>query len=262
MVGGYKVIVHQAALVSVARSVEDPLRVNQVNVAGTLNLLRAATEAGVERFVYASSSSVYGDTETLPKRESMGTVPSSPYGASKLAAENYCRVFAKVYRPEDRLAEILQRLRPSPKRRLLQRGDPDVHQESARRESPDHIRRRPADAGLHLRPGRRRGQLPRADEPPGQGRRGVQHRGGRDDLNQRTRTRPSPGCSASRTSPPSTRSQGRGTSGRATLTSRRPERSWDTGPDSPSRKGLADTIEWFAQEGEAEQGPSARSPER
>jgi len=97
VVGGYKVVVHQAALVSVARSVEDPLRVNQVNVAGTLNLLRAATEAGVERFVYASSSSVYGDTETLPKRESMGTVPSSPYGASKLAAENYCRVFAKVF---------------------------------------------------------------------------------------------------------------------------------------------------------------------
>lgn len=93
----YQAVVHQAALVSVARSVEDPLRVNQVNVTGTLNLLRAAVEAKVDRFVYASSSSVYGDTETLPKRESMITVPSSPYGASKLAAENYCRVFAKVY---------------------------------------------------------------------------------------------------------------------------------------------------------------------
>jgi UDP-glucose 4-epimerase len=97
VVGDYQVVVHEAALVSVARSVEDPLRVNQVNVTGTLNLLRAAVEARVERFVYASSSSVYGDTETLPKKESMGTVPSSPYGASKLAAENYCRVFAKVY---------------------------------------------------------------------------------------------------------------------------------------------------------------------
>jgi UDP-glucose 4-epimerase len=97
IVQGYQMVVHEAALVSVARSVEDPLRVNQVNVTGTLNVLRAAVEAKVERFVYASSSSVYGDTETLPKSESMGTVPASPYGASKLAAENYCRVFAKVY---------------------------------------------------------------------------------------------------------------------------------------------------------------------
>jgi UDP-N-acetylglucosamine/UDP-N-acetyl-alpha-D-glucosaminouronate 4-epimerase len=97
VVRDYRVVVHEAALVSVARSVEDPLLVNQVNVDGTLNLLRASVESGVERFVYASSSSAYGDTEALPKRESMGTVPSSPYGASKLAAENYCRVFARVY---------------------------------------------------------------------------------------------------------------------------------------------------------------------
>jgi UDP-glucose 4-epimerase len=93
----YRSVIHQAALVSVARSVEEPGLVNDVNVTGTLNLLRAAVESKVDRFVYASSSSVYGDTETLPKRESMGTVPSSPYGTSKLAAENYCRVFAKVY---------------------------------------------------------------------------------------------------------------------------------------------------------------------
>jgi UDP-glucose 4-epimerase len=97
VVAGYQVVVHEAALVSVARSVEDPALVNQVNVTGTLNLLMASVESKVQRFVYASSSSVYGDTETLPKRESMATVPSSPYGASKLAAENYCRVFAKVY---------------------------------------------------------------------------------------------------------------------------------------------------------------------
>lgn len=93
----YRAVIHQAALVSVARSVEDPLRVNQVNVSGTLNLLRAAVEAKIERFVYASSSSVYGETEALPKRESMNTLPTSPYGTSKLAAENYCRVFARVY---------------------------------------------------------------------------------------------------------------------------------------------------------------------
>src|SRR6267143_3914929 len=97
VVGEYGSVIHQAALVSVARSVEDPGLVNDVNVTGTLNLLRACVEFKIDRFVYASSSSVYGDTETLPKRESMNTVPSSPYGASKLAAENYCRVFAKVY---------------------------------------------------------------------------------------------------------------------------------------------------------------------
>ena len=97
VVEGYQLVIHQAALVSVARSVEDPLWVNQVNVTGTLNLLRASVESKVERFVYASSSSVYGETETLPKIETMSTLPSSPYGTSKLAAENYCRVFAKVY---------------------------------------------------------------------------------------------------------------------------------------------------------------------
>jgi nucleoside-diphosphate-sugar epimerase len=93
----YRSVIHQAALNNVTRSVDDPGLVNDVNVTGTLNLLRASVEHDIERFVYASSSTVYGETETLPKRESMGTVPSSPYGASKLAAENYCRVFAKVH---------------------------------------------------------------------------------------------------------------------------------------------------------------------
>jgi UDP-glucose 4-epimerase len=97
VVGEYGSVIHQAALVSVARSVEDPGLVNDVNVTGTLNLLRACVEFKIDRFVYASSSSVYGDTETLPKRESMNAIPSSPYGTSKLAAENYCSVFAKVY---------------------------------------------------------------------------------------------------------------------------------------------------------------------
>lgn len=97
LVTGYDAVIHEAALVSVTRSVEDPLAVSMVNVEGTLNLLRAAAKADVKRFIYASSSSVYGESETLPKKESMSTIPISPYGASKLAAENYCRVFAKVY---------------------------------------------------------------------------------------------------------------------------------------------------------------------
>jgi len=93
----YQFVLHQAALNNVTRSVDDPGQVNDVNITGTLNLLRASVASKIERFVYASSSTVYGETETLPKRESMVTVPSSPYGNSKLAAENYCRVFAKVY---------------------------------------------------------------------------------------------------------------------------------------------------------------------
>ncbi len=97
VVQGYDAVVHQAALVSVTRSIEDPLRTSSVNVDGTLNLLVAAKDAGVKRFIYASSSSVYGETEVLPKVETMKPQPISPYAISKLAAENYCRVFAQVY---------------------------------------------------------------------------------------------------------------------------------------------------------------------
>ena len=94
---GYTAVIHQAAMVSVTRSIEDPLLTNSVNVDGTLNLLCAARDAKVRRFVYASSSSVYGETAVQPKVESMPTMPISPYAVSKLAGENYCRVFARVY---------------------------------------------------------------------------------------------------------------------------------------------------------------------
>lgn len=96
-VKGYDAIIHEAALVSVSRSVENPELTNRANVTGTVNLLKAAVDSGVKKFVYASSSSVYGDTETLPKLESMNPSPISPYGVSKLAAENYCKAFARVY---------------------------------------------------------------------------------------------------------------------------------------------------------------------
>jgi len=96
-IAGVDYVFHQAALPSVQRSVEDPLTSNQVNVIGTLNVLMAAQEAGVRRVVYASSSSVYGDSAQLPKIESMPTNPLSPYAVSKLAAEAYCRAFTRVY---------------------------------------------------------------------------------------------------------------------------------------------------------------------
>jgi len=92
-----EVVFHQGALPSVPRSVRDPLTTHEVNVTGTLNVLVAARDAGVRRVVFASSSSVYGDTPTLPKREEMAPAPKSPYAVSKLAAEHYCRVFHQVF---------------------------------------------------------------------------------------------------------------------------------------------------------------------
>ena len=96
-VAGAEVVHHLAALPSVARSVADPLGSHQVNVEGTLNLLLEARDAGSRRLVYASSSSVYGDTPVLPKHEEMPVAPRSPYAAAKLAGEAYCRSFARVY---------------------------------------------------------------------------------------------------------------------------------------------------------------------
>lgn len=90
-------VLHQAAIPSVPRSVKDPLTTNEVNVNGTLTILIAARDAGVKRVVYASSSSVYGDTPTLPKHEEMKPEPRSPYAISKLAGEFYCQIFARVY---------------------------------------------------------------------------------------------------------------------------------------------------------------------
>ncbi len=92
-VKGVDYICHIAALPSVARSVKDPVSTNDINIKGTLNILMAARDAGVKRVVFASSSSVYGDTDVLPKSESMLPQPLSPYATSKLTGEHYCRNF-------------------------------------------------------------------------------------------------------------------------------------------------------------------------
>jgi nucleoside-diphosphate-sugar epimerase len=96
-VRGVEVILHQAALNSIPRSIKEPGPTNAVNVGGTLALLEAARAAGVRRLVYASSSSVYGDTPGLPKTEEMPLAPKAPYGVSKLAAELYCRIYTPVF---------------------------------------------------------------------------------------------------------------------------------------------------------------------
>ena len=94
---GTEVVFHEAALPSVPRSVENPEETNRVCVNGTLNLLIKAKGAGVKRFIYAASSSAYGNQPTLPKVETMRPDPLSPYAAAKLTGEYYCRAFNSVY---------------------------------------------------------------------------------------------------------------------------------------------------------------------
>lgn len=90
-------VLHQVALPSVPRSIKDPITTNDINVGGTLNILEASKDSAVKRVIYASSSSVYGDSEVLPKKENMAPNPLSPYAVSKLTGEKYCQVFYKIY---------------------------------------------------------------------------------------------------------------------------------------------------------------------
>jgi nucleoside-diphosphate-sugar epimerase len=90
-------VFHEAALVGATCSIENPVVTNEVNVTGTLNLLKACVDSNVKRFIYASSAAVYGKTETLPHHEDLTPQPISPYGVSKLSAENYVKVYYEVY---------------------------------------------------------------------------------------------------------------------------------------------------------------------
>ena len=90
-------VLHQAAIPSVQRSVTDPVGTNRANVSATVNLLESCRKAGVRRLIYAASSSAYGDTEILPKKEDMMPNPLSPYALQKFVGESYCRLYYELY---------------------------------------------------------------------------------------------------------------------------------------------------------------------
>ena len=96
-VAGIDYVLHQAAIPSVPKSVKDPATSNRANIDGTLNVLLAARDAAVKRLVFAGSSSEYGDSETLPKREDMPSNPLSPYALQKVTGTEYCRMFTRLY---------------------------------------------------------------------------------------------------------------------------------------------------------------------
>ena len=94
---GVDFVFHEAAIPSVPRSVRDPLATNEAGITGTLTTLVASRDCGIKKLVFASSSSVYGDTPTLPKHEGMALNPLSPYALTKVTCENYCSLFAELY---------------------------------------------------------------------------------------------------------------------------------------------------------------------
>lgn len=97
---GVRIVFHQAALASVPRSIKNPLATHRANIEGTLKILLHARDLGVKRVIFAGSSSVYGNSEVLPKVETMKPQPLSPYAVSKLAGESYCQVFTSAYNLE------------------------------------------------------------------------------------------------------------------------------------------------------------------
>jgi nucleoside-diphosphate-sugar epimerase len=96
-VQGVEYVLHQAAVPSVHRSIQDPVETNRANIIGTLNLLESCREHGVRRLVYAASSSAYGDTQVLPKKEDMAPNPLSPYALQKFVGERYCKLYDDLY---------------------------------------------------------------------------------------------------------------------------------------------------------------------
>jgi UDP-glucose 4-epimerase len=137
-------VFHLAAVSNISSSVADPLRTNEVNVKGTLNVLLAARDSGVRKVVFASSASVYGDTEEVPTAENALPDPLSPYAVTKLAGEHYCDVFSELYGLETTSLRPFNVYGP-------------LHPFPARRGGADDRWGRRADKRLHLRQGRGQG---------------------------------------------------------------------------------------------------------
>ena len=136
-VQGVDYVLHQAAIPSVPRSVEDPVTSNRANIDATLNVLVAARDAGVKRVVYAGSSSAYGNTPTLPKHEDMPTKPLSPYALQKLVGEQYMQMFTALYGLETVTIRYFNVFGPRQDPVLAVLGrDLAVHQGAAREPAP------------------------------------------------------------------------------------------------------------------------------
>ena len=161
---GVDCALHEAALGSVPRSVADPIATNAVNVTGFVNMLVAAREAKIKRFVYAASSSTYGDHPGLPKVEDVIGRPLSPYAVTKFVNELYAGVFARCYGFEFDWLALLQRFRRKarPERRLC-RGDPQMGGGDDHRRTRVHQWRRRNQPRLLLCRKRRAGEFARGD---------------------------------------------------------------------------------------------------
>ena len=156
---GVDIVLHQAAIGSVPRSIADPITTNAVNIDGFLNMLVAARDARVRRFVYAASSSTYGDHPGLPKVEDRIGAPLSPYAVTKYVNELYADVFARSYGCDPCRPALLQRVRPTPgSRGRLRRRDPEVDRRHDRRSPGPRQRRWQHEPRLLLRRQRRAGQ--------------------------------------------------------------------------------------------------------
>ena len=225
---GVEYVLHQAAIPSVPRSVKDPLTSNRANIDGSLNLLVAARDAGVRRLVYAGSSSAYGDTPTLPKREDMPTNPLSPYALQKLVAEQYCQMFTRAVRIRDRDDSLLQRVRTAAGSGIAVLRRHLALRDSASGGTPAaDLRRRRADARLHLR------QPTSSTACCGRARRrrrrgpGHQRRDRRTDFAERAAAHDESDRRRA-TSRQSTKTRAPATSGTRRRTSPRRRSSWDT----------------------------------
>ena len=143
-------VFHTAALARVPRSIADPLGTHAANVTATLRVLIAARDAGVRRFVYSSSSSVYGDQDTLPLVEDMRANPLNPYAVQKYMGELYAQNFARVLRPAHRVAALLQCVWTTASRiGRVSPGDRDLPGSAAARPTAHDSRRRRTDPRLH-----------------------------------------------------------------------------------------------------------------